>query len=64
MPRNQLKETWLTRWHESPTHCRNQLEPVFNRAGVSVGVETGRFVGVVVFGQKAGAGPLPAMGGK
>ncbi len=54
-PRNQLKEAWLTAWHESPVHCRNQLHLVFNRAGVSIGTRAGRHVGVVVFGQKAGA---------
>ena len=54
-PRNQVKDAWLVGWHESPVHCRNQLNPVFNSAGVSVGIKAGRFVGVVVFGQKAGA---------
>ena len=53
--RNQVKDTWLVAWHESPVHCRNQLNSVFNRAGVSVGVKAGRYVAVVVFGQNAGA---------
>ncbi|MXW53500.1 MAG: CAP domain-containing protein [Gemmatimonadetes bacterium] len=53
--RDQLTEKWLTDWHESPVHCRNQLNLVFNRAGVSVGVKNGLYAAVVVFGQKAGA---------
>ena len=52
--RDQLKDLWLTAWHASPVHCSNQLNPIFNRAGVSVGVKAGRYATVVVFGQKAG----------
>ena len=54
-PRNEIPEIWAKGWHESPVHCRNQLNPVFNRVGVSVGVRNALFVGVVVFGQKAGS---------
>ena len=53
--RNELKDKWLADWHASPVHCRNQLNLVFNRAGVSVGVKNGMYAAVVVFGQKAGA---------
>ena len=52
--RDQLKDLWLTAWHASPVHCSNQLNPIFNRAGVSVGVKDGWYAAVVVFGQKAG----------
>lgn len=53
--RDELKDQWLADWHASPVHCRNQLNLVFNRAGVSVGVKNGLYAAVVVFGQKAGA---------
>ncbi|MCY3554702.1 MAG: CAP domain-containing protein [Gemmatimonadetes bacterium] len=53
--RDELKDKWLADWHASPVHCRNQLNLVFNRAGVSVGVKNGMYAAVVVFGQKAGA---------
>ena len=51
---HQLTDLWLTAWHASPVHCSNQLNPIFNRAGVSVGVKAGQYATVVVFGQKAG----------
>ena len=51
---HRLTDLWLTAWQASPVHCSNQLNPVFNRAGVSVGVKDGWYATVVVFGQKAG----------
>ena len=53
--RDELKAQWLADWQASPVHCRNQLNLVFNRAGVSVGVKNGLYGAVVVFGQKVGA---------
>ena len=47
--------SWDDELAASPVHCRNQLNLVFNRAGVSVGVKNGLYAAVVVFGQKAGA---------